>query len=367
MNTSPIPEAQSQINQLTAYMVSLPIETVAQKSGRAPADIARLASNENPYGMSPRARATLRAAANSAHLYPDGTALQRVLANHHQLSPDHVILGNGSNDVLDLIARVFLGPGTEAVSSAHGFAIYDLATLTVGARSIVAPATPGLGHDLAAMHARITPATRVIWIANPNNPTGTFIPYPAVKAFLETVPPHIVVVLDEAYFEYLRPDQQAGSVKWLADHPNLILIRTFSKIYGLAGLRIGYGLMHPAIADLINRIRQPFNVNSVAAATAITALADQDFVRLSYARNRRGLQQLQTGLDRLGISYPPSAGNFLAVQMPSGPAAFEALVNHGIVVRPLAGYGLPNHLRVSVGRPAENARLLAVLEQCVNQ
>ena len=354
------PDIPSHVQSLQAYQPGLPIETLARQSGHPATAIIKLASNENPYGMSPRARAALRIAASGAHRYPEAHQLHTLLAAHHDLTLAHITLGNGSNDILDLIARTFLGPGTEAISAQYAFAIYAIATQTTGATHITAPATR-LGHDLVAIHAAITPATRIIWLANTNNPTGTFIPYSHIKTFLETIPPHIVVVLDEAYFEYLPPEDRADTPTWLATHPNLILVRTFSKIYGLAGLRVGYSLAHPRITEFLNRIRQPFNVNSIALATAAAALADQTFVQQSYQRNRRGLRQLEAGLSRLGLAFTPSLANFVTIAIPNAPSVYAALLRRGIIVRPLSGYSLPRHLRISVGRPSQNRQLLSSL------
>jgi len=280
------------------------------------------------------------------------------------VAQNQVVLGNGSNDVLDLIARVFLAPGRSAVFAQHAFAVYPLATLSTGAELIVTPAR-NYGHDLNAMRAAIRPDTRIVWIANPNNPTGNFLPYPEVRAFLEAVPPDVVVVLDEAYNEYLPPAERVDTAAWIADFPNLVVTRTFSKIFGLAGLRVGYALASAEIADLMNRVRQPFNVNNLAIAAAIAALDDHLFVAESYELNRRGMEQLVAGLKRLGLEHIPSHGNFVTFKAGDGAAVNQKLLKQGVIVRPIGGYGLPEWLRVTIGTEPENGRFLEALEKAL--
>ena len=280
------------------------------------------------------------------------------------MAQNQVVLGNGSNDVLDLIARVFLAPGRSAVFAQHAFAVYPLATLSTGAELIATPAKH-YGHDLDAMRAAIRPDTRIVWIANPNNPTGNFLPYPEVRAFLEAVPQDVVVVLDEAYNEYLPPAERVDTAAWIADFPNLVVTRTFSKIFGLAGLRVGYALASAEIADLMNRVRQPFNVNNLAIAAAIAALDDHLFVAESYELNRRGMEQLVAGLKRLGLEHIPSHGNFVTFRAGDGAAVNQKLLKQGVIVRPIGGYGLPEWLRVTIGTEPENARFLEALEKAL--
>ncbi|MGB5650397.1 MAG: aminotransferase class I/II-fold pyridoxal phosphate-dependent enzyme, partial [Sedimenticolaceae bacterium] len=274
-----------------------------------------------------------------------------------------VTLGNGSNDVLDMIARVFLWSGRESLFSQYAFAVYPISSMAVGAKLRVAPALE-YGHDLAAMQQMITDQTGVIWIANPNNPTGTRLGGSALRAFIESVPSRVIIVVDEAYFEYVRDDDYPDASQWLGDFPNLVVTRTFSKAYGLAALRVGYGLSHPDVADLLNRVRQPFNVDSFAQAAALAALQDQDYLRRSVELNRRGMQQLREGVRRLGLDFIPSAGNFLTIDLgrDAGPVD-RALLRLGVVTRPVANYGLPNHLRVSIGLEHENARFIDALER----
>mgnify|MGYP001549950172 FL=1 len=349
--------------QLRPYVPGKPLAELERELGIA--DSIKLASNENPLGPSPRVQAALAAEMETLTRYPDGGAyaLRTALADHHGVSPACVTVGNGSNDVLDMISRVFLWPGRESLFSQYAFAVYPLSSTAVGATLRVAPAAD-FGHDLAAMQAMITDQTAVVWIANPNNPTGTRLPAAPLQAFIEAVPATTIVVVDEAYFEYVHAEDHPDASQWLGEYPNLIVTRTFSKAYGLAALRIGYGLSHPDIADLLNRVRQPFNVDSFAQAAALAALDDQDYLQRSVAVNDAGMRQLVEGVERLGLDYIPSSGNFLAVDLgrDAGPVD-QALLRLGVVTRPIANYGLPKHLRVSVGIGDENARFLAALEQ----
>jgi histidinol-phosphate aminotransferase len=271
------------------------------------------------------------------------------------------VLGNGSNDVLELIAHAFLGPGRAAVYSQHCFAVYPLATQARGARGIAVPAK-NYGHDLEAMAAAIDDETYVLWIANPNNPTGTLLRSDELEAFVKRVPERVLVVIDEAYNEYLLPEHKAETVKWLRRHPNLIVSRTFSKAYGLAGLRVGYAFAHPSVADIMNRVRQPFNVNSLALAAASAALDDMEFVARSFALNLQGLRQIEEGAQQLGLEWIPSSGNFITVRVGKANEVFRRLLKRGVIVRPVGGaYQLPEHLRVTIGTPEENERFLSAL------
>ncbi len=360
--------APSYVRAIAPYQPGKPITAVAREVGLEPSAIVTLASNENPRGMSPLARQAVEAELAGASRYPDGFALTQSLARAMQVAPGQVVLGNGSNDVLEMVASAFLAPGRSAVFSQYAFAVYPLATQARGARALVVPARD-FGHDLPAMRAAITPDTRVVFIANPNNPTGTRLAAPAFAEFLNTVPATVVVVLDEAYNEYLPAGERSGSVAWLAAHPNLVITRTFSKAYGLAGLRVGYALAHPRVADLLNRVRQPFNVNNLALAAAEAALTDTAFVEASYALNHQGMRQIVEGVTGLGLGHIPSAGNFVCVEFPRAggePRAadvFQALLRRGVIVRPLGNYGMADHLRVTIGLPAENARFLDALRE----
>jgi histidinol-phosphate aminotransferase len=354
------------IRAITAYRPGKPIAELAREMGLDAGDIVKLASNENPLGMSPLARAAVERAMADIHLYPDGNGfgLKTALSGRLGVGMDQIVLGNGSNDVLELAARLFLRPNTSAVYAQHAFAVYPLATQACGAAGIEVPAR-AYGHDLPAMAAAIRADTRLVFIANPNNPTGTMLAADALYAFLRQVPAEVAVVLDEAYVEYLDPGQRTPSLAWLAEFPNLILTRTFSKAYGLAGLRVGYALARPEVAELMNRLRQPFNVNSLALAAAEAALDDEDFLVASKRLNDEGLAQLTDGFQRLGLSHIPSAGNFVCVQVGDAARVYQALLQRGIIVRPVGNYGLPEHLRVSVGTPVQNTRFLAALAEVI--
>ncbi len=350
------------VRAISPYQPGKPITELAREMGIPVERIVKLASNENPLGMSPKAKVALEKAVATLERYPDDFGLKKALAEHTGLGMERIVLGNGSNDVLDLIARVFLAPGRSAIFAQHAFAVYPLATLSAGADLIAVPAKD-YGHDLDAMLAALQPNTRLIWIANPNNPTGTFLPYPQLKTFLHAVPPEVVVVLDEAYNEYLPPAERIDTTTWLAEFSNLVITRTFSKIYGLAGLRIGYALASAEVADLMNRVRQPFNCNNLALAAATAALDDHEFVAQSYALNRAGMEQIVGGLKRLGFTHIPSHGNFVTFKAGDAAMLNQKLLKQGVIVRPIAGYGMPEWLRVTIGTDAENARFLDVLEK----
>jgi histidinol-phosphate aminotransferase len=354
------PQVQPHIQEVAPYRPGMAIEALARTYAIDPARIVKLASNENPYGMSPSAQAAAQAATAEAHRYPDNFALRQALAHCWGVDTDMVVLGNGSNDILDLIARVYLGTGVQSVSSQYAFGVYQLVTKITGGTNVVVPARD-FGHDLQAMRDAITSQTAVVWIANPNNPTGTLLSPAELKSFLETVPSHVIVVLDEAYNEYLQPEDHGDAVAWLRAHPNLIITRTFSKAYGLAGFRVGYAMASPAIACMLNRVRQPFNVSHVALAAALAALQDQAFIRASYEHNRRGIKQLEAGLKSLGLVHLPTYGNFVTIRLRGAGRVNEALLKQGIIVRPIAEYGLPDYLRVSVGLPEQNEQFLETL------
>ena len=348
---------------LNPYVPGKPVSELERELGIR--DSVKLASNENPLGPGRMAREVVAAASADLGRYPDGGGfeLRRALANHHQIDPEAITLGNGSNEVLDLVARTFLHPGVEAVFSEHAFAVYPISTQAAGAMARVAPAKDHC-HDLDAMAALVNERTRVVWIANPNNPTGTWLRGKPLHVFLSSLPETCVAVVDEAYFEYIQEPDYPDATSWLGELPNLIVTRTFSKVHGLAGLRVGYGISDPRIADLLNRVRHPFNVNTLAQAVAVAALGDLAHVRESVALNDAGLGQLATGFERLGLSYLPSVCNFLTVDLgrPAGPID-KSLLREGCIARPVANYGLPHHLRVSVGLEEENARFLAALER----
>jgi histidinol-phosphate aminotransferase len=357
----------SYIRAIAAYQPGKPITELAREMGLEESGIVKLASNENPLGVSPLARAAIEAQLRNLARYPDGNGfeLKQALAVRHRVGDDQIVLGNGSNDVLELVARCFLGNGTSAVMSQHGFVVYHLATQVAGAARLETPAKD-YGHDLPAMAGAVREDTRVIWIANPNNPTGTFVPAPEVEVFLQRVPRRVVVVLDEAYNEYLPGEMQADSVRWLTRFPNLVITRTFSKAYGLAGLRVGFALAHPEVADLMNRVRQPFNVSTVAQVAAVAALKDREFVHKSVELNRAGMGQIVDGLGRLGLEHIPSFGNFVSFRVGAAAEIYQRLLQQGVIVRPIGMYGLPDHLRVSIGLQVENERFLSALRMALH-
>jgi len=363
MNNRFLGQAAPGLASLQPYVPGKPLSELERELGITGS--IKLASNENPLGPSPRVRAALEAQIADLSRYPDGGAfeLRRVIAARHDVDPACVTVGNGSNDVLDMVARVFLWAGRESLFSQYAFAVYPISSMAVGATLRMTPAVD-YGHDLGAMRAMLTEQTGVIWIANPNNPTGTRLGRVALREFIESAPSQVMVVVDEAYFEYVRDGDFPDASQWLGDFPNLIVTRTFSKAYGLAALRVGYGLSHPDVADLLNRVRQPFNVDSFAQAAALAALEDQEYLRRSVEINDQGMQQLVAGVQRLGLEYIPSAGNFLTIDLgrDAGPVD-QALLRLGVVTRPVSNYGLPNHLRVSIGLEAENARFLDALGQ----
>lgn len=356
--------ALGNIKQIAPYQPGKPITEVARELGLPVDSIIKLASNENPLGMSPKARAAVQAAIDGLARYPDDFELKASLAEHAGVNANQIVLGNGSNDVLELIAQVFLAPGRSAVFSAHAFAVYPLATMGAGGECIAA-AAKDYAHDLSAMRAAVRSDTRLVWIANPNNPTGTFLPYDELKAFITSLPNDVVVVLDEAYNDYLSPALRVDTTAWLAEFSNLVITRTFSKIYGMAGLRIGFALCSPGVADLMNRVRQPFNCNNLALAAAIAALEDPEFLDQSYQLNAAGMQQIVTGLDALGLQHLPSHANFVTFHVADAAAVNQKLLKQGVIIRPLVGYAMHDWLRVTIGTEAENARFLDALRVAI--
>jgi len=356
------------ISGLHPYIPGKPISELERELGIC--DSVKLASNENPLGASPKAKTAVAALLDELARYPDGGGfeLRTALAEFHGSEAEAVTLGNGSNDVLDLIARTFLAPGVEAVFSEHAFAVYPICTQAVGATFRVAPAHDGIsgprfGHNLKAMRELVSDKTRVVFIANPNNPTGTWVSKTELLEFIDGLPSHVIVVVDEAYTEYVEEETYPDATQWLGQYPNLIVTRTFSKAYGLAALRVGYALSHPDVAELLNRVRQPFNVNAPALAAALAALGDQAHIRQSVAVNRAGMVQLIAGFKKLGLDYIPSVGNFICVDVGRSGAEVDAkLLQEGCITRPVGGYGMPQHLRITVGLEDENRRFLQTLE-----
>lgn len=351
------------VQKLSPYVPGKPVEELAREFGLDPASIVKLASNENPLGPAPSVLQAVQRALPELTRYPDGNGftLKQALSERFGFELSRITLGNGSNDVLELIGRAFAMPGVEVVFSQHAFAVYPIVTQAVGATAVQVPAR-NWGHDLPAMAAAITPATRLVFIANPNNPTGTWFERAEFEAFMASVPEHVLVVLDEAYTEYVEPGEALNGFDYIERYPNLIVCRTLSKAYGLAALRVGYCISHLQVADVLNRVRQPFNVNSLALAAAVAALADESYLAESRQLNRDGMRQLEQGLNELGLQWIPSRGNFIAVDLgrDAGPV-YQGLLRAGVIVRPVAGYEMPNHLRVSIGLREENQRFLEAL------
>lgn len=360
--------ASSGVLGLSPYQPGKPIDELKREYGVS--NIIKLASNENPLGPSPRALEAMRAGLEGVWLYPDGNGfeLKKRLAARHGVEMSQITLGNGSSDVLEFVLRVFVSRDDEVLFSEHSFALYPILTQAVGGSAVAAPAK-NWGHDLDAMRSCITDRTRVIFIANPNNPTGTWLGATELEAFVKDVPAHTLVVVDEAYFDYaMEPATGAADYPdasaWVSRYPNLMVARTFSKSYGLAGLRVGYAVSHPQVADLMNRVRPPFNVNSVALAAAAAALDDEEHLRRSVRLNAEGLRQLTDGFTAMGLDFIPSVGNFISVDVGrTASPLYEALLHEGVIVRPVANYGMPNHLRVTVGTKQENKRFLEALQK----
>ena len=360
------------VQQLRPYEPGKPISELERELGLK--DIIKLASNENPLGTSPKALAAMREALGETFLYPDGNAfaLKRAIAVHHQTDIAQVLVATGSDHILEMVARAFLGVGRSAVISRYGFAVYQIVSQAASAEVRIAEALPSdhpaqsYGHDLAKMAAAVTGDTRVVFIANPNNPTGTWLAKAELAAFLEQLPPDCLVLVDEAYHEFAKDLEPAypDCTEFLPRFPNLIVMRTFSKAYGLAGARVGYALAHPGLVELLNRVRLSFNPSSLGQVAAAAALTDREHIHKTLDLNRVEIRKLDAGLKALGLKTIPSICNFVTADMGrSGREVFQALLKHGVIVRPLDNYGLPQHLRISVGLAAQNQRLLASLQQ----
>ena len=364
--------AQPGIQGLQPYQPGKPIDELERELGVQ--NTLKLASNENPLGASSNALRAIQDPLQCLQLYPDGGGfnLKSKLAEVFTIQPDQITLGNGSNDVLDLIARCFLTAERNAIFSEHAFAVYPIVTQAVGAKSKIAKAHSSdhampYGHDLDAILALIDDQTHVIFIANPNNPTGTWLTADELESFMVRVPEHIIVVIDEAYFEYVSEDEYPNTMKWLEHYSNLIVTRTFSKIYGLAALRVGYSVSSPLIADLLNRVRQPFNVNAIALAAAVAALDDTPQLQMSRQVNSDGLRQWEQACEDYGWSYIPSVGNFICVDVGDNAGQiYEDLLKEAIIVRPIANYQLPRHLRITIGLADQNKRCIQALEKVLS-
>ncbi len=354
------------LKDLPVYQPGRPIEEVARELGLPAASIIKLASNENPLGPSPAALKAMQDVLANIHLYPDGNAfyLKQRLAKKLGIEPAQLILGNGSNEILEFVGHAFLEPGVDVVVSQYCLVVYALVTKLFCANLITVPAK-AYGHDLDAMLQAITPKTRVVFVANPNNPTGTLASTEALTKFIAQIPPHVVLALDEAYLEFL--DQPANFIPLIQSgkQPNLLLMRTFSKIFGLAGLRIGYGIACPDLIAALEKIRQPFNTNAIAQAGALAALDDAGHMQRTRENNSTGLCYLETQCKQLGLEFVPSAANFLLVKVGQGGRVFEDMQKLGVIVRPMGGYQLPEWVRITVGTPTENERCVRALEQAL--
>ena len=345
------------LRNLPVYQPGRPIEEVVRELGLERDEVIKVASNENPLGPSPLAVEAMKTAVTQSHLYPDGNAfyLKNKLAAKLGVEPANLILGNGSNEIIEFVSHALLGPGDEIVVSQYCFAIYPLVAMIMGAKVNAVPAVEH-GHDLPAMLEAITPATRIVWVANPNNPTGTLAKPTDVRTLVEQVPDDVLLVMDEAYYEFLEEPVDLLPLVRSNEKPNLLLMRTFSKIYGLAGLRIGYGIGHPDFVSALEKVRQPFNTNSVAQAGAIAALDDDAHLVSTRSTNAEGLNFFEALCTEQGIEFVPSYANFLMVRVGDGQAVFEALQRQGVITRPMGGYGLPEWIRLSMGTPEENKR-----------
>ncbi|MDI1292215.1 MAG: histidinol-phosphate transaminase [Methylobacter sp.] len=375
--------AVSGVQKLIPYTPGKPIEELERELGltqtttkdggsvaigREPMRLIKLASNENPLGPGKKALAAIQATLKDLALYPDGNGfnLKSALADKYAVDISQITLGNGSNEILELVARAFLTPELEVVFSQHAFAVYPLVTQAVGATAVVAPAL-NYGHDLDAMQQRITDKTRLVFIANPNNPTGTLLNHAYLELFIKALPDTCICVLDEAYCEFVGDQSAGNSISWLKKYPNLLITRTFSKAYGLAGLRIGYGLSSPQLADILNRVRQPFNNNMLALVAAKAALTDIEHLQNTLAVNAQGMQFITEGFKALGLEWIPSAGNFVLVDLKqSAMPIYEALLRKGVIVRPVGVYELPNHLRITVGTQTENQLFIQALTEVIS-
>lgn len=356
--------ANRHICDVPVYEPGRPIEEVAREHGLNPRHIIKLASNENALGPSPKAVAAMRRALKTAHLYPDGGAfyLRHALAKKLGVGTDNIIVGCGSNEIIEFLYHTFVNPGDEVVAGDRAFVIYSIMAKTFQARCVEVPFRDLHTHDLDAMRAAITRKTKLVFIANPNNPSGTRVSNAALERFIRSLPAHVVCVLDEAYIEFL--DDPPPSIEWTMKR-NVIVLRTFSKIVGLAGLRIGYGVAQKECIDLMHRVRQPFNINAIALAGAQAAVSDTAHIRRTRAMTRRGLAYLYREFDRLNLEYVPSWANFVLVRVGNGGAVFDALQRRGVIVRPMNGYKLPEWIRVTVGLPRENVRFIRALWRCI--
>lgn len=354
--------AHEHVLKLVAYEPGKPVEELAREMGLQPSDIIKLASNENPLGPSPKALTAMRDALERSHFYPDGGgwALRGAIAEKLGLGRENVILGNGSNEIIEFIGHAFLRPGDEVVTAKHAFAVYTLMAQLFGARTVEVP-DPGYKHDLDAMLAAVTPRTRQLFVANPNNPTGTIVGQEEIDRFMDKVPPHVLVIFDEAYYEFL--DNPPDVIKYVREGRNVVVMRTFSKIQGLANLRIGYGLAPKEVAEVLQKTRQPFNANGIAQAGALAGLQDEDHMRKTRELTHEGRDYLQNEFQARGIEYVPSVANFVLARVGDGDKVFQTLLQRGLIVRAMRSYKLPEWIRVSIGTMEQNRRFIAELQK----
>ena len=356
--------ANSQLKDLVAYEPGKPIEDVARERGLKPEDIIKLASNENPLGPSPKAIVAMQEAVKEVHIYPDGASwkLRQALAEKFGLEMGNFIMGSGSNEVIEFIGHAFLKPGDNIITAKHAFLVYKLMAKVFGAETIEVD-DPGYVHDLDAMAAAITPHTKEVFIANPNNPTGTLVTQEQIDRFMAKVPPHVVVVFDEAYYEFL--DNPPDTLKYVREGRNVVVLRTFSKIQGLAGTRVGYGIANKELIDVLQRTRQPFNLNSIAQAGALAGLLDQEHQDKTKRITDEGRTYLQAQFGQMGLEYIPSFANFVLVKVGDGNAVFKGMMDKGVIVRAMATYNLPEWVRISIGTMPQNVRCIEVLKDVI--
>jgi len=347
---------------LVAYEPGKPIEETARELGLDPATIVKLASNENPLGPAPMAQEAMRKEMDQVHIYPDGGGykLRSALAEKHGLGLENVVLGNGSNEIIELLCHCFLNPKAELIAAEHAFVVYKLMATLFGAK-YVEIADPGFIHDVDGMADAITADTRLVFIANPNNPTGTLVGQEALDRFMDRLPEHVVAVFDEAYYEFL--DDAPDTLKYVKEGRNVCVLRTFSKAYGLAGLRIGYGLASPQVASILQKARQPFNANSMAQAAALAAMNDNQHVQQTLATNNTGLAFYEKAFAERGLEYVPSVANFILVKVGDGDDLFQKMLQKGVIIRAMSGYKLPEWVRISIGTQAENERCIEVFDE----
>jgi histidinol-phosphate aminotransferase len=357
--------ANAQLRDLAIYQPGKPIEETARELGCEPTEIIKLASNENPFGPSPKAIAAMRQAIENAHLYPDGGAfyLRNAIARKLKITPDHIILGNGSNEIIELLAHAFVERGDAIVTSEHAFVAYKIIARVLGAETIEAPSRD-YGHDLGAILSAVTDRTKIIFIANPNNPTGTFLSGDRIERFMSRVPPHLIVVFDEAYYEFV--DQMPDTLRYIHEGQNVVVLRTFSKIHGLASVRVGYGIARPELIEVLQKTREPFNVNGIGQVGALAALADEEHQRKTKKMTDKGRSYFEREFTAMRLPFVRGAANFVLVNVGDGLSVFRALLERKVIVRAMKGYNLPAWVRITIGTMEQNRRCIAALRDVVS-